>query len=253
MMLLAVLMVTLSTRAQPATSPCDPELETRDDTAYGYRLRGERCEGLYARPLSGNSLRIASFTAALEDFDPSLDVDVSVTWDASPDAGPVQIRAHGLPRRLYYRLDTLQPAHPSRYTWPRGILAAIRIRGHDVGVLAWHRVMADSVETRVHLPVRVSQQYQKAAGSEYQLVLIPGQRLSEVYLRLGPIGPEGRIDAATPGGKALRYGHYPAERPIPVAIPRPLSTGVYYLEIGADLRGGGVANAVLYFYNPAHP
>lgn len=50
-------------------------------------------------------------------------------------------------------------------------------------------------------------------------------------------------------GEALEYGYYPAERDITIPITGLEIPGVYYLEIGATLKGGGVTTVELWFYH----
>jgi hypothetical protein len=61
-------------------SPCDPNLTQLGQNPQGYRLRGDRCEGIYIQPVSGSTtLLVASFTEFFEDFDPSLSGQLSAS------------------------------------------------------------------------------------------------------------------------------------------------------------------------------
>jgi hypothetical protein len=73
--------------------------------------------------------------------------------------------------------------------------------------------------------------------------------LIEVFVSLAAIGVDGRPVSFLRDGEALEYGYYPAERDITIPITGLEIPGVYYLEIGAPLKGGGVTTVELWFYH----
>ena len=61
----------LSILLQTAAGPCDSELAGRErGLVFGYRQRGDRCEGLYNSPVGGDILSLVSLTQAFGDYDP---------------------------------------------------------------------------------------------------------------------------------------------------------------------------------------
>src|ERR1700722_4918720 len=87
--------------ASPQQSPCDPNLAQLGQNPQGYRLRGDRCEGIYVQPVSGSAaLLVASFTESFAEFDPSSSDPLSVEW-SSPAQTPVHLRAYALHEKLY--------------------------------------------------------------------------------------------------------------------------------------------------------
>jgi hypothetical protein len=62
-----------SGRPLAAESPCDPELRPPLDDLYSYRLRGDRCEGIYIKDVAGKNLDLVSLTESFEDFVPGVD------------------------------------------------------------------------------------------------------------------------------------------------------------------------------------
>jgi hypothetical protein len=127
-------------------------------------------------------------------------------------------------------------------------LSALPISRPNLGVVGWTRMSIGGKAERVYLPLQISQQHKSGLSTRYQVVLMPGQELSEVYVSLAPVQTNGRLGAFIRSGQAVGNGYYPAERAIAIPIPHPPLPGVYYLEIGADLAGGGVATTQLFFH-----
>src|SRR5215813_174967 len=65
----------------PQQSPCDLQLSQPPTDPQGYRLRGDRCEGIYIKKVTGNlMLSVVSFTESFEDFDPRAAKDIHIEW-----------------------------------------------------------------------------------------------------------------------------------------------------------------------------
>src|SRR5919108_743620 len=98
--------------ADPASgqeSYCDPYLGQVSDNPYGYRMRGDRCEGIYIKEVSTTILLVASLTESFEDYDLNSSKPLLIEWNKASGDGVVRLRAQGLRRRLYYRMDTVRP------------------------------------------------------------------------------------------------------------------------------------------------
>jgi hypothetical protein len=231
-------------------SQCDPNLKEPSNDPYGYRIRGtkrDRCEGIFIREVANTPLLVASLTESFEDFDPSAGGDLVVEWRAPGDAN-VHLRAYTLKHRVYYRMDSLLPARSNSYVWQPGLLSALNLRKQDLGVVAWISQLVGKTKRDVYLPLRIRQR--NAAKSQgYQLLLLPGAELSEVFVSLAPVKSDGEPGAFIRNGQKLGYGYYPADRGIPVEINDLNTPGVYYLKIGAELRAGGSSTTQLWFYH----
>jgi hypothetical protein len=233
-----------------AENPCDSSLVPRDSDPQGYRLRGDRCEGIYIREVAGSAeLVVASFTESFGEFQTTSDSSLRLAW---PPLGrdAVRLRAQGLKYRLHYRMDSIRPPGSSGYTWPLAVLAALRVGRQDIGVVGYTAQQVGNSTLEVYLPLRISERGEALPSHMYRLVLLPGAELNEVYLSLAPVGRDGRPGKFLQRDQALRRSYYPAERPISVDLPEPYSRGIYYLEIGAVLGRGGSSTATMWFYSP---
>ncbi|GAB6905021.1 hypothetical protein DESC_700181 [Desulfosarcina cetonica] len=230
-------------------SHCDPSLEDLPDNPMGYRLRGDRCEGIYIKNVGSTTLTIASFTEWVEDKNFLSAEDVTIKWTMPLD-WRVHLRAQSLKRRLYYRMDTIRGVGTAAYAWPTDILSALKIKTRDIGVTGWSTCVINGAEQSVYVPLRIGQKPKTMGSDCYQLVLFPGRELIEVFVSLSPLETSGNIGASLIDGKTLGYGYYPAERGIKIPICNFRTPGFYYLEIGATLRGGGTETVELLFYHP---
>ncbi|MGD9009393.1 MAG: hypothetical protein PVG41_15820 [Desulfobacteraceae bacterium] len=226
---------------------CDPYLKQIEDNPLGYRVRGDRCEGIYIKEVGSTALLIASLTNFFDDFDFTTDKELLIKWELA-GSRRVYLRAHSLKRRLYYRMDTVRPSGTTNYKWPTNVLAALNIRRKDIGVIGWCWHTIKGEQQRVYLPLRLERQSKPRGSNTYQIVLLPGRELEEVFVSLAQLGADGHPDLFLVDGKPLGYGYYPAGRGITIPIGNLQKAGVYYLELGAVLRGGGTDTVELFFY-----
>jgi hypothetical protein len=226
---------------------CDSLLVQPPSNPNGYRLRGDRCEGVFVQEVAGTPLLVASFTASFDQFDVRTAQNLEIGWSA-PIEGPVHLRAYGLRRKLYYRMDTTQPSTRRPYSWPADVLAALNIPQTEIGVVGWIRDRVGKVDRDVYLPLQVGQK--RPRPETYTLVLLPGVALSEVYVSVAIVGGDGRAAKYIRDEEPLKYNYYPAERGIDVPISRLPTAGIYYMLIGAEIQSGGSLTTELWFYHP---
>lgn len=237
------------TTAQATDPTCDPALSAPAGNPYGYSVRGNRCEGVYIRPVrSTGTLLVASLTAHLPKFRPAESrAALVIQWNA-PAKAQVRLRARGLRRRLYYRMDALVPAEVS-FKWPSNVLSALQLSTSDIGVLGWMDYRFDDSEREIYLPLNIrAESNDKWGDKQLKLTLLPRQELKELYISLAKLDSRGEAQEYLHDGEALGYGYYPAGRPIKIPITRLQTPGFYYLEIGAELSGGANDALDLTFY-----
>lgn len=228
-------------------SPCDPNLTQLGQNPQGYRLRGDRCEGIYIQPVSGSTtLLVASFTEFFEDFDPSSSGQLSVEW-SPPAETPIHLRAYALREKLYYQMDAIVAAGKTAYLWPAGVLNALHLSKQDIGIVGFTEYRVGGENRILYVPLRIQQKNQKPTHG-YQLVLLPGSELKEVFISLAQVGTDG-LHSFLISDRPLGKGYYPAERGILIEIPHLKTPGVYYLEIGATSRYGGPITQRMWFYH----
>lgn len=227
------------------SSPCDPRLVGLSSSPYNYRLRGSRCEGIYIQEVAGAPLSIVSWTAAFDDYDLKSREPLRLQWEPLKGGESVRLRAQGLRRSLYYRMDAQLPAGTKLYEWPTDLLAAVRIPRDEIGVVGWADGVVGGTRREIYLPLRIAQGRKPAPAVAYHLVLLPGTELKEVFVTLE--GPGGA--PVLRKGEPLGYGYYPAERPVDVPVSVPREAGIYRLEIGATHRSGGASTIDLWFYH----
>jgi len=250
--LVMVLSVVVSASAQTQEDPCDVGLLSLARGPQGYAVRQDRCEGIYARPVGGTALMLASLTESFEDYDLKSGDDLVVEWTA-PATGSVHLRAQGVKRDLYYRMDAAGSAQAPAYRWHSDVLAAQHIPRADIGVLGWTGYSVAGVNRDVYLPLRVRQHHPPGPAGVYDLVLFPVVELKEVYVSLAAVGPDGRPTRFIKQGEPLSYGYYPPERPVSVRLRNLGAAGIYYVEIGATLLSGGSATLTQWIYHSHGP
>ena len=232
---------------QAQTSSCDPQLIQPRTNQYGYRQRGDRCEGIYVQQVGGTPLTISSWTESFEAYDLASGRPLTMEWDASENT-VVNLRAEALRHRLYFRMDAARPPGSGSYTWNSDLLAAIGIAKPELGVVGTTHLPGPHPERQIYLPLRIAQKAKPLRTGAYKLVVVPGAEAKELYLTVVLDDATGRKPFKN--GEPLGYGYYPADRPVEIPISGLPAPGIYRVEVGATLRNGMVATAQFWFYHP---
>ncbi len=167
--------------AQNASIPpfCDAELIDKSDNKYGYRYRGDRCEGSYEEPTASLpvNLTIISFSCR----NPGLNLSSSkpaISW-ANADDSPVSIRIETLPQiRLRYRLDSVSAGPKTRFSWDGETWRALSIDSDTVAIVVKGRP--------------------KLGGNEFPGTLLEAHLGTEASIPACPSGPTFEIQNDNP-------------------------------------------------------
>jgi hypothetical protein len=221
-----------------AQSACDPSVEpSLEKSAIRYQHRGNRCEGFYKSKVSAASLELIAFT--LGDLRFKNEKGESITL-RTPTAGSktVQIRAQGIPRNLYYRMDaSLQGGQ--NLSWeadPVLLRDDGSSRAYNIGLLAFQ----GEGSQRVFFPV-LSQSKQLGTGTgidSLTLQFMGSARIASFKYQIDQGAtkalktpfPEGRpirirLNPALPKGQRVLTVTYRAENDTTVV------TRKYYLQL----------------------
>ena len=254
LVLAAFLVIVREGAAQVAA--CDSLLIQPVRVPNGYRPQGpqgreDRCEGVFARPVAGTAFALASFTQR----DPKVDLRITREWVLSwgaPDSANVWVRARSLRRRLYYRMDTRLNAGAGNFTWRTDFLSALRLTRDEVGVVAWTKRRMGGTNATVFLPAHVRPSTSEDSGSisAYQVVLVPGLELSQVFVTLVALDSAGAFRRVIQPTREVGIGYYPADRPVSIIVSRPREPGFYRFDVSARLPGGSASVEQIVFFQP---
>jgi hypothetical protein len=232
-----------------AQDPCDPALPRIPGDPNGYRFRGDRCEGIYIREVSGNTtLLVGSFTEAVGEFAPSASGHLKISW--APLVGSVlRLRAQAFRHRLHYRMDAIRSANDTSYLWPSSILAVFNLTKSELGILGATSRRVGTTVRDVFVPLRIGEGTQLLAPRR-QLVVVPGEQLKEVFVSLKQIAADGTSETRLRQEEPLGKSYYPAGKPIEITLPELVHPGTYRLELGATLSRGGSSTETVWLYLP---
>lgn len=227
---------------------CDPYLIPRDDHPYGYRLRGDRCEGIYVKQVSSTVLSLVSLTGLTGDVIVNQQNQLLIEWKLAKDR-EIRLRAYGIKPRLYYRMDTVRPRNSTSYLWPTDVLSALGINKDNIGLVAW--VFDSNVDNnkKVYLPLQIGDANKGFNSNTYELGLLPGRELAELFLSVASADSDGNPKSYLMEEVALEYGYYPPGRIVKIPIENLKSSGMHYVQIGAILREGGAMTIDFLFYH----
>ena len=229
---MAVVVVVLLSRLSASQPACDPTVRGAVDHPQGYRLRGDRCEGVYWQPHAVQSGLAVVGLRRLAKRDAVVTAGaLHLGWRKSaaiPPATSILIKAVLLRSDLYYRMDTNKPYSVGMYDWPTDVLDALRLELKDVGVLAFTSTKIGGVMWQVYVPLDVGTP--DASSSTYELTVVPTTALADLSWE------SLRMDDGIPGtrltGDALKR-QFPARVPIHLQIVLPKFEGFSYVEVSA--------------------
>jgi hypothetical protein len=243
--MLAVLgLLVLPDHALAQAGGCDPDVERNSrGGVLGYQSRGDHCEGLYATDVAATTLWVASLTEVFQDYDLTNTAPLELRWTA-PERASVHLRAHGIRRDLYYRMDAERNGGSGEWSWSTDFLAAQEIHRDDIGVLGWTSREVGGEPYEILLPLRLTQGGAAAtepSGGGYELVIVPNVRLEEVYLTLAKVASAGAHPESSylAEREALGQRVYPTQRPIRIALPGMTEPGYYFVRVSATRGSGG--------------
>ncbi len=230
---------------------CDKKLESVPDDPLGYQMRDDRCEGKHFGEPPTSPITLVSLTESFENYTFDGAQDLIVEWSL-PKAQRVALRANRLRSTdPFYRMDTIRSHEANSYRWPVQILQSLQTPQHELGVVGWAQYSMKEEIREIYLPLRIGQQAKPAKSPAYHMILWAESELSEVYLSLATVTADGSPDRFLWDGNPLKRGYYPAKRGIVIEIPKADLEGkaIYYLEIGAILKKGGVLTEEFRFYH----
>jgi hypothetical protein len=229
---------------------CDPYLQVSLDNPFGYRLRGDRCEGVYVQQVANTPLLVASFGRL--NLPQSLGQSKSLPVEWTPIPLEVRLRAYSVKPRTYYQMDSRRPAGAASYAWSTDVLSALELTPRDIGVVAWTERVVGGSYRNVYVPVRIGVPIESWDGM-YELLVLPGNELAEVFVGLTTVAADGGAQTVISKPTPLKYGYYPAGRSLRIPVG-PISTpGTYVVEIAATLKAGGAVSYELWFVHAAAP
>ena len=229
---------------------CDPALPRFMDHQHGYRDWGDRCEGIYAEaPVSGATIGVASFTRGMISYE-LVYTPLTITW-SDELARPVRLQAKPLRPDLFYQMDTVRPPGEGTFEWPATFLSLYQIAPRDLAVLGWVTLTFGEQEHLVHLPLTIRQGEASAEPRNYELLVVPGVELEELFIAIDHVDREGKVLAGVLERTALEYGYYPADSGVPITLPDLAGVGFYHVKLVAKRKRDGIERPEqFWFYHP---
>jgi hypothetical protein len=248
--LVAALLIAICSPSKPtgAESFCDPNIPQSKSGTTAYRMRRDRCEGIFAQQVSSPHLEIRSLVGSFQPFDPKRDSELVLIWKAPPgNKADVQLRAFSFKPGTYYRMDTrVHPDH-SAFHWPTDVLNSEGLGRADLGLLAWMEIAEpEGAKNTVYLPLSTGTGSSKAKEG-YTVTFLPSTRLSEVHVRISRLAGQGSAPTVMRDDKLIDDYYAPSE---PAAFPTGKlgPAGFYRITITALPKAGNpvVQDFILY-------
>jgi hypothetical protein len=215
---------------------CDAALAPQSGP-LGYRLRGDRCEGLYEQMAALGSMRPVSLT--LQEV-PVPESELRLSWPEPSSRTPVRVEAVAFKPNVYYRMNTVSAG--GAYRWPTNVLQAIGVSDIQWGVVATADEIVNGTSQRVYLPVDLEPRSSATPRGRYVLKVASVEDLSAVFLTI--VGPttSGQAGARVVSDRRIAGPYHSSATPIRIPLDfSALDDGLYQVRVSATLsnRAGG--------------
>lgn len=238
--LMTVLLIAICSSPKPvgAESFCDPSIPQSKAGATTYRMRGDRCEGIFAQQVSSPHLEIRSLVGSFPSFDPQKDSELVLAWKTPPgNKAYVQLRAFSFKPGTYYRMDTRVNPDRSNFHWPTDVLNAEGLSRMDLGLLAWTEISEpEGAKSIVYLPLSTGTGVSKTREG-YTVTFFPSTRLSEVHVKISRLAGQDKGPSVIRDYKLIDDYYAPSE-PASFSTGKLGPAGFYRITITALPKAG---------------
>lgn len=202
---------------------CDGDIKPISGS-MGYQERGEYCEGFYRSLVSANDIQLIHFTKGKLTYSSTESENIQLSIPVRTVQN-VNIRAMGIPRNLFYRMDIILKAAAS-FKWNTGAVLLRNQRtkyARMLGLLGFTEVN----NRRVYVPVQINN-----GDAGYQIKLVASTRVKQLKWRI-----RNKTEF-----KKIRDGRpFSAGQAITISLPDNLPSGEYTLEV-LGKENNGVTN-----------
>ena len=150
----------------------------------------------------------------------------------------VHLRANSLRPRLYYQMDSVQTRRKYRLRLGDKPTSALGITRPELGIVGWTSQQIGGQDRQVYLPLAVTTSKPQKKSSSYQLIVVSGVELHELYVSLSLLDKDGSRVATLRKEEPLKAAYYPAEAGIPISLSELKKAGLYLLDIGRRVSTG---------------
>ncbi|HEU4996826.1 MAG TPA: hypothetical protein VFT29_18545 [Gemmatimonadaceae bacterium] len=204
---------------------------------HRYRVRGDWCEGLYAKPVAETgSLAIVSLVQlARSGLDSARQLTFAWTADARDS---VRIVAESLDPQTPYRMSALRTGMQTTFRWSLETARSEALRASQFGMLAWTWRRIGQQREIVLLPLRISTTPPIAVQDTFAASVVPSTDLKALAVSVGVVQPNGDVRwryKARSLGKSL----YLRDEPVLVLLPRVTGDSLLMVSLVGRTVGDG--------------
>jgi hypothetical protein len=222
-LLLGAVVVTSRMPTQGSPQTCDPQIWPQAGN-LGYRLRGDRCEGLYETAVAAiGAMRPVSLTDGDISLKPG---DQDLWWTASPSNAQTIITVTAF--SALYRMDAR--VRGTQYRWPTDVVIGTRIPLNHIGIVAVTQERLKNRTRDVYLPVSFRPRDVRPGG-KYILKIGSPEDLEDLSYEISRLTSDGDFDHVVTPKKPVPFIYYTAT-PAPIMLDvAAMPAGLYQVDV----------------------
>ena len=200
--------------------PCDNSVKPSPNPSLAYKARQNRCEGFYTAQVGSTSFELLGCTLGEFRFQENQGEVITLEIPGATGTGVYNIRATGIPKKLYYRMDAQLTAGKS-LNWEVATSLWLDSRSRyssNIGLLAFQ----EKAGSKIYTPVKSKSKLLPAAAGS-----------NAVSLKFRVSRPLGSLRWKIGNGPEQDYGKPlpPADQPITLQLPADLGKGLHTVSL----------------------
>lgn len=213
---------------------CDNDLIPTNNFPTQYRFRDNRCEGFYLKKVSSGTLNIVGLVKGPFQFKSEENEVINITSQIVNNQ-PVNVRAVGIPMRMFYRMDAcIDPG--KRFQWPiKDIVYKSKLSSQAIGVFGWYM----KGKEMIYVPVTTTSTPAPVSESKDILLYVrPSTRIRDLQWRFAEQNENGAYSRSTWRNPDMPKDVYPNDRAIQITLPSSTSQTII-VDISARRENNG--------------
>lgn len=222
------------TTGSAAAQHCDASIQGVSDHPFGYRIRGDRCEGIYWEPRSDiGVIALVSLVTLPKKLSSTPAGQIKLYWKTPSFASSTQqhVRASSLSDKIFYRLDADRPTTSQSFAWPLKIIKKIELPLDEIGFLVMSNLQIGAIGWQAYIPVSVSQPVEQGIHPQIEMILVSDSIVKDISWRRYKLSDDGTPSSLLDKG-LIEETFYSGEL-IKVILPARSDTLASYIEINA--------------------
>jgi hypothetical protein len=233
---------------------CDDQISIPKDHPFAYKNRGDRCEGIYIKKISGYGGSIVSFLKIGKKVKSKNNNNVYLYWDIPKEPSIfkdkiVYIEAKSINQRIPYRMDT-QISSNNYYEWKTDIIEYYKLDFTEICIKAIMRNNDEKKIKKIIIPLELCDDSKvRNFKDKYEIKILSDKTISKALLSIVKTNSNGELLNVAYNNLKVISSEKPYRALYPINFRLNTNSGFYFFNIGLEYESGDFDSIDGYFYH----